>query len=44
MITLGIKGGRESQHVGGAELHAERAAFTAFHVDGNETFGHENPP
>jgi hypothetical protein len=44
MVTLGIESRRKSQHVGGTELHAESAAFTAFHIDGNKTLGHGNPP
>jgi hypothetical protein len=40
MVTLRIESGREGQHVGGTELHTERAALTAFHIDGNKTLGH----
>jgi hypothetical protein len=44
MVTLGIKSRRQSQHVGGTELHTKGAAFTAFHIDGDKTLGHRNPP
>jgi hypothetical protein len=44
VVTLGIESGRESQHVGRTELHAKRAAFTTFHIDGDKTLGHRNPP
>jgi hypothetical protein len=44
VITLGIKGRREGQNVGGTELDAEGAAFTALHINGDETLRHGNPP
>jgi hypothetical protein len=44
MVTLGIESGRESQHVGRTELHTKRAAFTTFHIDGDKTLWHRNPP
>jgi uncharacterized protein Veg len=43
MITLGIEGGRERQHVRGTELHAETASLAALYDDRNTTFCHESP-
>jgi len=33
MVALGIKSGREREHVGGAELHTEAAGFAALDDD-----------
>jgi hypothetical protein len=40
MISLGIESGGEAESLGGAELHTERAAFTALYRNGDGTFGH----
>jgi hypothetical protein len=43
VISLGIESGRERQNLGGAELHAKTAGFTALDHDGNTSFGHGTP-
>jgi hypothetical protein len=43
MVALGIKGGRESEHMGGTKLHAEAARLAVLDDDGNASFCHENP-
>ncbi|MGC2194634.1 MAG: hypothetical protein WA628_08155, partial [Terriglobales bacterium] len=35
--------GRESQHLGGTELHTKATSFAALHDDGNTSFGHGTP-
>ena len=44
VVTLRIESGRESQNVGGAKLDTEPAPLAALDGNGNETFGHKNPP
>jgi hypothetical protein len=43
MVSLGIEGGRECQHMRGAKLHAEAASFAALHDDRNTSFCHAIP-
>ena len=43
MVTLGIEGGGEREHLGGAELHAKAASLAALHDDGNTSFCHGTP-
>ncbi len=43
MVSLGIKCGRESQHVRGTKLHAEAARLAALHDDRNTSFCHAIP-
>src|SRR5580704_8034109 len=40
VITLGVKGRGERQHVRGTKLHAESAGLTALDYDLYRTFGH----
>src|SRR5215469_3742061 len=40
MIAFGVEGGRERQHMGGTELHAEPTGLTALCKDLNRTFCH----
>jgi hypothetical protein len=40
MVALGIKSGREREHVGGTKLHTEAACFTALYDDRNASFCH----
>jgi hypothetical protein len=42
MVALGIKSGRECEHVGGTKLHAEAAGLAVLDDDGNASFCHEN--
>ncbi len=44
MVTLGIEGGRERQHVRGTELHAKATGFAALNDDRNTSFCHESTP
>jgi len=40
MVALGIKSGREREHVGRTKLHAEAAGFAALDDNGNTSFCH----
>jgi hypothetical protein len=40
MVTLGVKSGRERQHVAWAKLHAEATGFAALDDNGNASFCH----
>ena len=39
VVTLGVKGGRESQNMGWAKLDTKPTPFTAFDGNGNKTLG-----
>ena len=43
VISLGIEGGREGQHVRGTEFHAKAASFATLDDDRNTSFCHEIP-
>jgi hypothetical protein len=43
VVSLGIEGGRERQHVRGTKLHAEAASLAALHDNRNTSFCHISP-
>src|SRR5581483_3338276 len=43
MVPLGVESGRQRQHPGRTELHAEAAGFAALNDDGNAPFCHVHP-
>jgi hypothetical protein len=42
VVALGVKSRRESEHVGGTELHAEATGLAMLDDNGNTSFCHEN--
>jgi hypothetical protein len=40
MVALGVKSGREREHVAGTKLHTEATGFTTLYDNGNASFCH----